>query len=175
MQATKPIASSSLQEAIVHVNRDQILIATISLAAGLLVYLVARPAGSVWFLSAAHVDLAVSPDIRHAAGSLPTFTHTLAFSLLSAGVIASDRVRGAVICAAWFLIESAFEIGQRADVSPWLTARLPAWFSHVWLLSNSTTYFSRGTFDARDIIAAAAGAATACFIICHTQPQRQTS
>jgi hypothetical protein len=155
------------------INRGQIVIGVTSLATGLLVYLVARPSSSVWFLpSALHLDIPLSPVVRHASGSVPTFTHALAFSLLSAGVIASRRLGGAVICTAWFLLESAFEIGQRADISPWLTSRLPVWFDHIWLLANTSRFFARGTFDVSDLAAGAAGAALAFVIICRTQPQR---
>ncbi len=158
------------------INRSQIAIGVASLATGLLVYLLARPSGSVWFLPPPfHFDIPLSPLIRRASGPIPTFTHALAFSLLSAGVIASSRLSGAVICVAWCLLESAFEIGQRADISPWITSHLPAWFDHVWLLANTSRFFARGTFDLSDLAAGAAGTTLAFVIICRTQPQRQAS
>ena len=158
------------------INRGQIAIGAAWLATGLLVYLALRPSGSVWFLPPAlHLGVPLPQRIAHASGSLPTFTHALGFSLLSAGVIAAGRLGGALVCSAWFAIESAFEIGQRADVSPWLTSHLPAWFDHVWLLSNAARYFARGTFDPFDLAAAAVGAAVAFAVICRTQPQRQSS
>ena len=157
------------------INRGQIAVGAASLATGLLTYLVARPSGSVWFVpSIMHLDIPIPSIVRHAAGPLPAFTHTLAFSLLSSGVVASRRRGGAVICAAWLLLESAFEMGQRPDISAWLTSRLPAWFDHVWLLANARSYFAHGTFDPFDIAAAAAAAAMACFIICRTQPRGVT-
>ena len=132
----------------------------------------ARPSGSVWFVpSSLHLDLTVPRILRHAIGPLPTFTHTLAFSLFTAGIVDSRRLVGAVICAAWCALESGFELGQRPDFSPWLTSRLPAWFDHIWLLANARSYFARGTFDPFDLAAAAAGATVAFCIICSTQPE----
>jgi hypothetical protein len=89
-------------------------------------------------------------------------------------LVASYRRGAATICAAWFLLEAAFEIGQNSDVSAWLTPRLPAWFDHVWLLANARNYFARGTFDPLDLAAGAAGATLAYFIICRTQPEEIT-
>lgn len=169
-------AASPQGTGVSRINRGQIAIGAASLATGLLAYLVARPSGSVWFVpSTLHLDILVPRVVRHATGPLPTFTHVLAFSLLSSGVVASRRRGGAVICAAWFLLESAFEMGQRADISAWLTSRLPAWFDHIWLLANARSYFARGTFEPFDLAAGAAGAAVAYFIICRTQPEGITS
>jgi len=153
-------------------NRAQIAIGAASLATGILVYLAVRPAGSVWFLPPTwHLDIALPNIVRHSTGQVPTFTHVLAFSLFSSGVVASRRREGAIICMGWFLLESAFEIGQRHNVSVWLVPWLPSWFDHVWLLANARTFFAWGTFDPLDLAAAAAGAAMAYFIISRTQPE----
>lgn len=124
---------------------------------------------------ALRLDIPVPRVLQHATGPLPTFTHALAFALISSGLVSSRRRGGAVLCAALFLLESAFEVGQRADVSAWLTPRLPAWFDHVWLLANARSYFARGTFDPFDLAAIVAAAALAFFIICRTQPEGITT
>ena len=160
----------------IRVNRVQIAMGVTSLVMGVFVYLLARPRGSVWFVPAAlRLDVPLPRVPWHAASSLPTFAHALGFSLLSAGVVASRKWGGAIICAAWFLLDTVFELGQRPDVSAWLVPRLPAWFDHVWLLANAKVYFARGTFDPSDIAAGAAGAALAYFVICHTQAERIAS
>jgi hypothetical protein len=157
------------------INRSQIAIGVTSLLTGLFVYLTARASGTVWFLrSMPRPGFSVPHVVAHAAGPLPTLTHSLGFSLLSAGLVGSRQRGAAIICAAWFLLESAFEIGQRSDISAWLTPRLPAWFDHVWLLANARSYFTLGTFDLFDLAACAAGAALAYFIVCLTQPEEVT-
>jgi hypothetical protein len=169
------LGSPSNNAGIGGVNRSQVAIGVTSLLTGLLYYLVRRPPGSVWFLSSMpHLGLPAPHVIGYATGSLPSLTHALGFSLLSAGVVSSRRRGAAIICASWFLLESAFEIGQRPDISAWLTPRLPAWFDHVWLLANARNYFALGTFDPFDLAAGAAGAAVAYIIICHTQPEEAT-
>lgn len=153
------------------VNRRQLAIGSASLLMGVGYYLALRPAGSVWFLPAAlHVEARIPHAVGHLTGAFPTFSHTLAFSLLSAGVVAAGRRFGAVICAAWLAIEMAFEFGQHAAISTTLIAHLPLWIDRVWLLGNAPRYFARGTFDVTDIAASAVGAVIALLIICRTPP-----
>jgi hypothetical protein len=120
------------------VNRRQLAIGMASLLTGVGYYLAIRPAGSVWFLPATmHLPVYIPGGVVQLTGSFPTLSHTLAFSLLSAGVVASGRRGGAVICALWLAIESAFELGQRASFSSWLILHQPDWIDRVWLLALS--------------------------------------
>jgi hypothetical protein len=159
------------------VNARQLAIGGLALAVGVLVYVVARPPGSVAFLprSFSH-PIELPSGLRAVTGPLPTLAHALAFCLFSAGVLAGRRVRASVICASWFMIEAAFEIGQHHSVSSWLIPRLPAWIDHVWLLANMRPYFAHGTFDSMDLVAAAAGCAIGFFAItCTTITQGDLS
>jgi hypothetical protein len=116
------------------VNRRQLAIGMASLLTGVGYYLAIRPAGSVWFLPATmHLPVYIPGGVVQLTGSFPTLSHTLAFSLLSAGVVASGRRGGAVICALWLAIESAFELGQRASFSSWLILHQPDWIDRVWV------------------------------------------
>jgi hypothetical protein len=116
------------------VNRRQLAIGMASLLTGVGYYLAIRPAGSVWFLPATmHLPVYIPGGVVQLTGSFPTLSHTLAFSLLSAGVVASGRRGAAVICALWLAIESAFELGQRASFSSWLILHQPDWIDRVWV------------------------------------------
>jgi hypothetical protein len=141
----------------------------LALAVGVAVYIVARPAGSVAFLPRnLSIPVTLPPSLREITGPLPTLAHSFAFCLFSAAVLRSRRIHASVICAAWFGIEAAFEIGQHHRVSAWLVPRIPAWFERVWLLANTRPYFAHGTFDWMDLAAAAVGAAIAFLVITRT-------
>jgi hypothetical protein len=152
-------------------GRNRIAAGAASLLGGVAYYLVVRPPGSVWFLPASvSLHAPIPLVVAHLTGFVPTLAHTLGFSLISAGVLSTGRCAGALVCAAWFALESVFELGQRASISSWLIVHQPAWIDRVWLLGNAPRYFARGTFDLVDISSSAAGAAIACFIIHRTQP-----
>jgi hypothetical protein len=125
--------------------------ATLALAAGVLVYLCARGSQPLPAL------------LRLGTGSLPTFLHTSAFTLLSLAVVAPWPRLGLATCAAWFLLESAFEALQIPTLAGLMhlqaiTASSPLWDSYL-----------RGTFDPLDILAAAAGASLAGWIAVRTR------
>ena len=154
------------------VNLTQVALGAVSLGLGVLVYALARPAGSVDFLpQSLTLHASVWPVIGQVAGSLPTFAHTLALCLLSAAVLESRRVRAGAVCLSWFLVEAAFEVGQHDQVSAWLIPRIPEWFDQVWWLANSRIYFARGTFDYADILLGAIGATLALMVITQTRSE----
>lgn len=109
-----------------------------------------------------------------AGGSLPSFAHALAFSLIAASFptpVAGPRY-GA--CAFWCVVNLAFELGQHPMLSHPLSVALrdasdalPAARSGFEALS---VYFLRGTFDAGDIAATFAGAAAAACLLWWNQP-----
>ncbi len=131
-----------------------------TLIAGVLVYAVGRPAGSLALLPEAF-DLDVRPCAQVAAllGPMPTFFHTLAFCLMSVAV-AQPAPRGAlVLCGIWLLIEVGFELGQLRETVP-VARATPGTSPGFW-----AAFFERGSFDALDAIAACLGAAVAWFVI----------
>ena len=87
------------------------------------------------------------------AGSIPSFAHAAAFTLLTAAWL--ERRTSYVLAAAtgWFAINAAFEILQL--VPDPISAELPR------ALAN---FAAAGTFDPRDIASAAAGALTGAVI-----------
>lgn len=140
-----------------------VVIATLALSAGLLVYLLDRQPEHVYFLShgltAAHAPHAL---FGVAGNHLPAFLHVYAFILLTAAVTGSSNAQLIRIGAAWFVIASLFEFGQHPVVSPLIAASLPAWFAHATVLDNTAAYFLHGTFDPLDLLFIALGALAAC-------------
>lgn len=143
-----------------------VIIATVAMSVGLLVYLLDRQPEHVYFLSHALTTV----DAPHAwfgvAGNyLPAFLHVYAFVLLTVAFAGSANARLIRIGAAWFVIVSLFEFGQHPAVSPLIAASLPAWFAHIPVLDNTAAYFLRGTFDPLDLLSGALGTLAACFTV----------
>lgn len=118
-------------------------IAVAALAVGVAIYVLDRPPGSAYLLPR---SATLFPDISLPFGImgdwLPAFLHVFAFSLLTAALLSATRVAAAGACAAWWAIDSLFELGQHPAVSPHLGA----------------AYFVRGSFDPADLLATAVGA-----------------
>jgi hypothetical protein len=97
-----------------------------------------------------------------AAGAwLPTFTHTLAFSLFSAAALPARSPWPVFACAGWCAVNVAFEMGQHPALQRPLADALIATGganAEVRLLAR---YFSLGRFDPLDIVAAIGGALAA--------------
>jgi hypothetical protein len=97
------------------------------------------------------------------SNNLPSFTHVLAFSLMTAGLLGTRRKGNVLVCLLWFLIDTAFEIGQ--GLKPVSLAIIPEWFKvHTLPMANLPEYFRHGTFDIRDIVAGLLGALTAFMV-----------
>lgn len=137
-----------------------LLLATLLLAVGVLVYVLDR-GGTVYFLSAWTAALAESHVFGPLGNHLPTFLHTLAFILITAAVLRPWPRLLPAICAAWFVIECLFEIGQSAPFDARLAAAVPAWFEKIPVLEITTDYFIRGTYDPLDILSIGLGAVIA--------------
>jgi hypothetical protein len=103
---------------------------------------------------------------------LPTYTHLLAFSLLTAASLRGGRRIAAKICIFWFLVVLVFEMAQHSVVSSWLLALVPYWFKNIWLLDNTYEFLSSGTYDPLDLAAALVAALLAYRIINITESNR---
>jgi len=87
--------------------------------------------------------------------------HTLVFILITAAVLRPWPRLIPGICAAWFVIECLFELGQMAPFDGRIAAAVPSWFESVPVLQITADYFIRGTFDALDIVSITLGAVIA--------------
>ena len=124
-------------------HRGAILIVSgvAALAAGVSVYALDRPPGSVGFLPRGLV--ADSGSFGLLAGSLPTFLHTMAFALITAALLRQTRQARLAACAIWAAVNLAFEASQHAA------------------FREFTGFGMHGAFDPLDLLAALLGAVAA--------------
>jgi hypothetical protein len=136
-------------------------IAVGALAFGALVYMLDRPAATVYLLpNALSFAPGHPPWVGPLGGFLPEIAHVYAFILLTVAV-SPWPARVSPICAFWWLIDSLFELGQHPALAPHIAAALPGWFQHVPILDHTANYFLYGTFDPGDLVAITLGAVSA--------------
>lgn len=145
-----------------------VAMAFVALALGVLVYLVDRsgPRGPDWTVSLVGTRHEPRQLFGVVGWWLPTFAHTLAFSMFTAAVHSGRQRPSYVACAGWWLVNVAFEVGQHEKVAPVLDEILAQWFGSSGWIRRASGYFQHGTFDPGDIVAATAGAACAAMVIC---------
>lgn len=135
-------------------------IGCIAFAVGFLVYLTDRDPSkaplipTVAWLSGRNVFGPVG-------GCLPSFVHTFSFSLFTAAVLPQRFAPAYGACAAWFVVNAVFELGQHPLVSARLADVLKGDPGGLPLTRPLANYFVRGTFDPGDIVAALLGALAA--------------
>ena len=152
------------------INRLQVLIGLAVLLLGGLVYLIDRPPDQTYFIYSSSIKISLYDTLPNLFGlignSLPAFIHVFSFILITAGLI-SWRKRGyIIICLSWFLVDSAFELGQKFNT--WSSILIPDWFTNIPLLENTENYFQKGTFDFIDLAAIAFGSIAAYFVLLTT-------
>ena len=158
-------------------SKLQVLIGLAALLIGALVYVVDRAPDETYFVYATGVNISlhnILPNVFGPIGhSLPAFIHVFAFALVTAGVISCGKRGWLIICLSWFLIDSAFEFGQKYSAA---TAKyIPDTFADIPILENTKAFFLRGTFDVHDFVAIAMGAITAYAVLSATKKRRYTS
>jgi len=131
------------------VNRLQVLIGLSGLLLGTIVYLVDRPPEHTYFVYISGFKISLYntlPNIFGTIGnSLPAFIHVFSFSLITAGMISCHKTGSLIICLSWFLVDCAFELGQKFN-SLFLKI-IPGWFAGIPFIENMKNYFVYGTFD----------------------------
>lgn len=148
------------------VQTRQIATGLFWLAAGVMTYVLGRPAETTHFLPPAlSLPLPLPSVGAWLSGVLPPLAHVMAFSLLSAGVLGGGKRAAAGACLAWALINTGFEMGQHPQAGSWLAAGIPAWFDRLWLLDNTRAFFQYGTFDHADLAAIWIGALAAYLLL----------
>lgn len=136
-----------------------------ALGFGLLVYLVDRPAGHAALIPAAWSWRGHSPVFGAIGGWLPSLLHPLAFSLLSAAVMARPAATAGRVCLAWWTVGIVAELVQH----PLLSAPLAAAWGSIPVLDLVARYAQRGRFDIADLAATTAGALAAAALL-HLRP-----
>ena len=143
---------------------------------GVMVYLVDRPPDQTYFVYKTGVDISLHNTLPNLFGiigqSLPSFAHVLSLILITAGLIAYQKRGYIIICLFWFLIDSAFELGQKFNTL--IIEFIPGWFASVPFFENTENYFSRGTFSLGDLVAIFIGTIAAYFILITTNKRRKS-
>ena len=151
-----------------------ILIGSIALLIGALVYYVDRPPGQTYFVNRFSEDLSMHDRIPNLFGivgeSLPDFIHVFSFILLTAGISSCEKRGYRIICLSWLLIDSAFELGQKYLKEP--IKNLPDWFDGIPILEAIKSYFILGTFDYIDLLSIVLGTFAAYIILIKTTEKR---
>lgn len=137
----------------------QIAVATGVLAIGVLVYLLDRPSGSVYFIPGWITSADnLNPVFGHIGNHLPTFVHVYVLILLTAVVAVPSIAKLIPVCLSWVTLDCLFEIAQLNQIAQWIGSHTPTWFSGIPFLDNTGNYFLSGTFDVLDILSIAMGA-----------------
>ena len=156
------------------IHKTQILIGIIGLLIGSLVYLIDRSPDQTYFVYSSPININLSNVIPTLVGSignsLPEFIHVFSFILITAGLIFCRKRVYLIICMSWFLIDCAFELGQKFAL--WSSSLVPDWFAGIPFLENSKSYFLQGTFDLFDMAAIALGSIAAYFVLLGTMERR---
>jgi len=151
-----------------------ILIGSIALLIGALVYYVDRSPDQTYFVNRYSEDLSMYDRIPNLFGivgeSLPDFIHVFSFILLTAGISSCGKKGYRAICLSWLLIDSAFELGQKYLKQP--IKNLPDWFDGIPILEAIKSYFILGTFDYIDLLSIVLGTVAAYIILIKTTEKR---
>jgi hypothetical protein len=117
----------------------QILIGVLALFLCLLLDLIGRPPDQTYFVRLFNPDFSlygILPSIFFPFGNnLPTFIHVFSFVLITAGLLAYRKNGYLIICMCWCVIDSAFELGQKCQLT--VVTILPGWFSQTPILENT--------------------------------------
>ena len=133
-------------------------IAIFSLALGVILYALFRPAGSTALLPSSSDYFYNLPAAcaQAAYGQAPAFIHTFGFTLLTVSALGVGRRSLALSVELWLLIGFAFEFLQHPSATPYL---LNIGLSETHVILD----YAVGTFDVSDLFAmiCGGGAATA--------------
>jgi hypothetical protein len=152
------------------INTRQILIGATVLLVGTLVYLVDRPPDQTYFVYRSPFNISLFKTLpnlfSHIGNSLPSFIHVFSFILITAGLVSCRKKGYLIICISWFLIDCAFEFGQK--LNPLILKTIPDWFEGIPFLENTGNYFLYGTFDFVDLAAITIGTIIAYSVLIAT-------
>ena len=141
--------------------------AGIALCLGVLVYVAERSATHTLLLPR-FAAMGRAPHLGAIAQWLPSFIHPFAFSLLSAAALRHRAASGHppyIVCALWWAVNMAFELGQHLRFSAPLADALQAGWGQYPPAAATAQYFLQGRFDWADIAALSAGALAAAAVL----------
>jgi hypothetical protein len=133
---------------------------------GLLFYLSVRASGAIYGWPAlARPTLGMSGNWLGWTGSLPSFLHVIAMTLMTYAVLGVGKSRALLAASSWVIVDSLFEIAQHHALSSRLITWIPDWFQTIPLLDNLRPHLQHGTFDPIDLVAIVCGGMFAWYVI----------
>lgn len=133
---------------------------------GLLFYLAVRSNGSIYGWSVlTQPNFSLSGDWLKWTGSLPSFLHVIAMTLMTYAVLGVGKSRVLLATSSWIIVDSLFEIAQYHALSSRLILWIPDWFQTIPVLDNLRPHLQRGTFDPIDLLAIVCGGVSAWYVI----------
>jgi hypothetical protein len=149
------------------------MIGMLWLFAGLTIYLLARQSWNAG-LWPAEFKLTILPRaLDPFIGPFPTFSHTVALSLLCVWFLRCSRDSALAVCVGWWLVEAAFEFGKLSEVSSRVLPLLPDAIRHSWLVDAAANLLARGTFEGESLAAAALGSGFAYLTVLNSIPEKK--
>jgi hypothetical protein len=141
-----------------------VCMAWLALSAGVLLYLVDRPAGVAWLIPA--LPALQGMGLFGSVGAwLPSFVHPFGFGLLTAVALPVGAIWRYGACLGWFVVNATFEFGQLPQWAPRLADAIHALFGPSPVGERLAWYFLRGSFGLDDLAAAAGGALCAALLL----------
>ena len=165
---------TSKEQPLIIVNKIQFFIGLSALCLGALVYLTLRSPDQIYFTKFFNIHETLyeiqSPILKTVGRSLPAFLHVFSFSLITASFFRYSKKTYAAICTGWFLVNCAFELGQKYKAQA--TKLVFDFFDKIPFLESTRNFFLRGTFDWLDLMAFVLGTAAAFLILIATSKQK---
>lgn len=136
----------------------------LALAVGVLVYTADRGVSHAALIPA--LTLLTTGSLFGVLGQwLPSFVHPFAFSLFTAATQPSKASPAYWACAAWWLVNVAFEVAQVPGINLAVATFVQDALGRTWLTRPLSNYVLRGTFDVGDLVAATAGVIAAAGVL----------
>lgn len=144
----------------------------LALAFGVFVYVVHRAASFSVPTESIPLFQPMVGFLAMLGGSLLPLVHVLVFSVRSAVFLGNGRYAALAASATWFLLSSAFELGEQSVIAPPLMGFIPSWLQKMPVLDRTAGYFHSTTFDLLDIVFITAGAVAVCLVIEYVRLRR---
>lgn len=152
------------------------VIAAIALFVGGLVYITDRLHENVYLIpNWLPVEYGQIGLFGNIGDSLPTFVHVYAFILLTSVCLLPSKRQLMFVCAAWFFVDTAFEVAQSAPLARWIANGLANRFEGIPILENVVNYFLSGDFNVWDVCSIVAGTLAAYLTVNYLLNNREGS
>lgn len=150
----------------------QIWLSLVALTLGVFVYVAHRAANFSVPIESMPLLQPMVGFLAMLGSPLLPLVHVFVFSVRSAVFLGNGRYAALAASATWFLLSSAFELGEQSVTAPALMEFIPSWLHKMPALDRTAGYFHNATFDLLDIVFITAGAVAVCLVIEYVRLRR---